>query len=476
MGVAHCNLGEITGIKQGEAHVFLGLPYAEPPVGDLRWQPPQRVQSPNGSFDASQFPNRCPQPPYPEILGNAPYPGELSEDCLYLNIYTPAPDNQIRPVMFWIHGGGYLVGSANDFDASALAVENDVVVVCINYRLGIFGYLNLEEFGTEYKGSANLGCQDQIAALRWVQENIAAFGGDPDNVTIFGESAGGGSVLALLAAPAAEGLFHKAIAQSPGPVTFPPSDGIAKLAAYLSVNREQVLQELRLMDSSRLAEAQLFAALVPASSVDGTVITRPTHVAVRDSVNASVPLILGTTRDEGTLLAPMMVYEAALEELPRNIVSSEDTAGYIKEVESTHQTPVARMEQMVTDMFRSNVLRVAQESLAPAWVYRFDLPSTVEGGTLGATHGSTTALTFNAYGADLEMLCKFHDQEDPIVLALSRTWSALLSRFARCGNPNGSPLPDWQPYESTSRVCLMVDQNTRIESDPDRERRQLFRV
>ena len=471
---ATANRGTVLGKLSGGATAFLGLPFAAPPVGDLRWMPPQPVQPTDDSLDATIHADRCYQPPYPEILGDVPSPGALSEDCLYLNVHTPAVAGKRRPVMFWIHGGAYLQGSANDFDGSVLAAENDVVVVCVNYRLGIFGYLDLSRFGPAFAGSANLGCQDQIAALRWVKDNIHAFGGDPDNVTVFGESAGGGSVMALLAAPAAEGLFHKAIALSPGPVNYAPHDGIKRLTEFLEIGEDRLLDKLRSMSGQELSELQLLAGLIPAASVDGEVVTRRTHQAVAEAPGIDIPLILGTTKDEGTLLAPFMDYQAALAVLPREVVLCEETAEYIESLEGSIGSREEVLEQIVFDMFRSNVLRVAEHSGDGVWVYRFDVPTIVNDGALGATHGSTTPFIFNAYGAELDMLCKFHDPSDGDVRGLSRSWSAMLARFARTGDPNGEGWPDWPTYKTPFRSCLIVDRQLRIEADPDREQRRWY--
>ncbi len=467
--------GKVIGKRFGNANAYLGIPFAAPPVGKLRWMPPQPPRDIPDPLDATEFPNRCHQPPYPEILGDVPSPGGLSEDCLYLNVFTPGNAAGKRcPVMFWIHGGAFIQGSANDFDASALAAENDVVVVCINYRLGVFGYLDLSSFGLEFEGSANLGCQDQIAALRWVHENIEAFGGDPDNVMIFGESAGGGSVMALLAAPDAEGLFHKAVALSPGPVNFPPNDGATNLANYLGTEKEHLLEKLRSMSGQELSEAQLFAGFIPVPSVDGKVITRPTYRAVAERRGVGIPIIAGTTKDEGTLLAPFMDYHAALAVLPREIVLGDETDAYVQFVEGRHADRQKRLEQIIFDMFRSNVLRVAEHSRTDTWVYRFDLPTMVNDGALGATHGSTTPFIFNAYASELEMLCKFHDASDPVVRSHSRSFSAMLARFARTGNPNGNGIPEWPTYTLPERNCLMIDAQLRIQGDPDRGQREVY--
>lgn len=236
--------GTLTGIEKSGTKTFYGIPYAAPPVGSLRWQPPQKISAWSGERDATAPGNRSIQIPYMEALAGMGAPGEESEDCLYLNIFAPDADNRPRPVMVWIHGGAYIQGSANEYDGGILAAENDVVIVAINYRLGIFGYMDLSPLGAEYEGSASLGFQDQIAALEWVRDNIADYGGDPENVTIFGESAGGGSVLALMGAPKAKGLFHKAIAFSPGDIIDGPQDNVAALSSNLDLEGEALLKHL----------------------------------------------------------------------------------------------------------------------------------------------------------------------------------------------------------------------------------------
>ena len=205
--------GPIRGVAIEDMQAFRGIPYAAPPVGDLRWRPPQDAAPWNGVLDATQFRNHCPQNPSPYGIASQ------TEDCLYLNVFTPPKTNEglphLLPVMFWIHGGGLLLGESDGYDPSRFVAE-DIVVVTINYRLGALGVLAHPALTAEspYHGSGNYGLMDQQAALRWVQRNIRAFGGDPGNITIFGESAGGYSVHAQLASPQAAGLFHKAIVES----------------------------------------------------------------------------------------------------------------------------------------------------------------------------------------------------------------------------------------------------------------------
>ena len=210
--------GKVSGTTADGYQRFLGIPFAAPPVGDLRWKPPQPVEPWSGVKECTEFGPACPQPPMPGINID-----RMDEDCLYLNVWTPAsrPEDRL-PVMVWIHGGGYRLGSASEIQyGGASLAKKGVVVVTVNYRVGVFGFLSHPQLAAESpQGSTgHYGILDNIASLEWVQRNIAAFGGDPSRVTIFGESAGGNSVVALMQSPPAEGLFHQAIAQSPAMVS-----------------------------------------------------------------------------------------------------------------------------------------------------------------------------------------------------------------------------------------------------------------
>lgn len=467
--------GPVRGIEADGLKTFLGIPFARPPLGELRWQPPVPAE-PWASLDATVHQNRCLQTPYAEVLSGFELPGEESEDCLYLNIYTPATEGA-RPVMVWIHGGAYMQGSANEYDGSRLAAENDVVVVCVNYRLGIFGFFDLGRYGDAYAGSANLGFQDQQAALRWVQENISDYGGDPDCVTIFGESAGGGSVLCQLCSPAAEGLFHRAASLSPGEVLAPPVDNVALLAAHFSIPEEQLLEHLLGLSGEALRDLQVNGVFIVAASVDGTVVTQASTPGVR-SRGGSVPLVIGSCRDEGTLFTPIMAPEQA--EMTAMMlavaVGNGDAAHYIERRNALmpDAEPIALVERTWTDLFRSAVLRCGQaatESGAGGWVYNFNVPT---GHPLGITHASDIAFVFNQL--EPGSIC-FHETDSEDNQRIARLWSSTLARFARTGNPNGGELPDWPQYDRQNRACLIIDHSPHIENDPDGpEWRDAYRV
>ena len=201
-------LGTIVGKLENGIQIYRGVPYAEPPVGERRFKAPELRGPWSGTLDATRPGNRAMQPKIPGLGSSS---ATYSEDCLVVDIYTPAADGRARPVLFWIHGGAYYIGSGNEHDGSILAAQGDVVIVTVNYRLGVFGFLDLSKYDDALAGSVSNGFRDQILALTWVRDNIKDYGGDPNNVTIFGVSAGGASVNALLAAPSADGLYHRAL-------------------------------------------------------------------------------------------------------------------------------------------------------------------------------------------------------------------------------------------------------------------------
>ncbi len=342
--VANTRVGKFEGEKVGASVAFKGIPYAAPPTGKRRFRPPEAAAPIRGSYDARQFRPSCLQPPS-EIFPQSG-PTDLSEDCLYLNVWTPNPDEKGRPVMVWIHGGAFSFGSGAFpwYDGTRLAVEHDVVVVTINYRLGPFGFLYLSALlGEGYRDSSNLGLQDQVAALRWVRDNIENFGGSPENVTVFGESAGAMSIGCLLGSPLGRGHFHKAIAQSGAAHNALPPERAALVAerfasefatvigsrtgsvSSLAHASAEAILEAGIRTLTRYAQAAVesdtagrlstsdppsdqktaeqeaggFEALLPFQPViDGTVLPRSPIEAVSKGSAEGVPLIVGTTEDE----------------------------------------------------------------------------------------------------------------------------------------------------------------------------------
>jgi para-nitrobenzyl esterase len=327
-------------------------------------------------------------------------------------------------------------------------------------------------FGPAYAGSASLGFQDQIAALGWVRENIADFGGDSENVTIFGESAGGGSVLALLAAPAAKGLFHKAIGFSPGEVIGGPQDNIPVLSHKLSGEGPDLLAQLRDLPAERLFALQLESGVNTGATVDGTVVTAQPSQAIRDHGADGIPLVVGCNKDEGSFMADVFPPEARelMVHVFGTLIGNGNTAAYLAHLEEL--VPSGDLREKLTriwyDLFRSSALRTAEASTVAGvggWVYAFDVPGSTP---LGVAHGSDVAFTFNAINHGEIGLAGFHEPTD-LNKDLANKWSKTFATFARTGNPNGAGLPEWPQYDPARRACLVVDADPWIAEDPDGE-------
>ena len=353
--------------------------------------------------------------------------------------------------------------------------QGDAVVVTINYRLGTFGFLDLSPLGPEFDGSASNGFRDMMLALQWVRENIADYGGDPTNVTIIGESAGAKAVLGLLAAPQAEGLFHKAIANSPGAPRAPEGNQIPTIAKKLDVEEGDVLSALRQMSASELQKAELPAG----GRIDGTVVTRPPIEAIAARGEQGVPLIVGTNRNEGSLFTSpdspdedMGQYEKWHVGSARDVLGNRDPSAYLSWMKDTYANAKVVCEELWTAIFRRAAVEAAEASTLAGpggWLYRFDLPTTKEheGKLTGATHACEMAFTFNAFADPDCHVFTYHDRDDATVKTLASHWSDTVLAFAATGNPNAGGLPEWPTYAPPDRVCMILDAKSRIESDPD---------
>lgn len=484
-------LGAIVGKSENDIQIFRGVPYAKPPVGERRFRPPEPYGPWSGTLDATQPGNSAMQP---NIPGRGLSAATYSEDCLVVDIYTPAADGRARPVLFWIHGGAYYIGSGNDHDGSILAAQGDVVVVTVNYRLGVFGFLDLSKYDEALAGSVSNGFRDQILALTWVRDNIADYGGDPNNVTIFGVSAGGASVNALLAAPSADGLYHRAIAHSGLGVTNspPPLASASILAEYLKVDESKLLARIKQLPAEELLAAQLASGIRVDASVDGVVVTRDTYQAIAERGARGVPYIAGSTRDEATMFTsyapegsifdPMIAVQGTTTWLGAKTFDLLRTgvgpAEYVAALRGAYpfDTDKKLYERVWNEMFRRAAIRTSEAVTAAGssgWLYRFDLPSSVNGGALGAYHGSDVAFTFNDFARPSIPHRPFlYDTKDPVVLRLAEQWSNTVLAFARTGNPNGAGLPHWRPYSADHREVLILDAVSRIEKDPDAELRE----
>ncbi len=383
------SLGQLCGVEEDGLRIFRGVPFAKPPVGDLRFRAPEPAEAWTGVRDASSFAPTAPQGERNIQFLPAGQPEERSEDCLYLNVFTPGTDDVRRPVLFWIHGGGFTGGSGSGpmYNGAHLAKRGDVVVVTINYRLGALGFLDLGEDGD---GSANAGLLDQIAALGWVRENIARFGGDPGSVTLFGESAGGMSVGTLMGTPAAKGLFLRAIPQSGAAHNVQSRESAAR-------TRKTLLGELGLDSPARLRDVpvgELIAAqmktLMKARSsenigmaftpvLDGDVLPQRPLDAIRAGGAHGVDVLVGTNRDEWNLFRLMdpsgesLDEAGALKRLSARVAEPERNAqrvyeSYRKALEErgrANTDPIEVFTAIETDrVFRIPAIRLAEAQRA----------------------------------------------------------------------------------------------------------------
>ena len=437
---------------EGAVHVFRGIPYAAPPLGELRWRPPQPVAAWEGVRPATAFGNACPQGPALANMTGDALP-TLSEDCLVLNVWTGtlAPDAK-QPVMVWIHGGGLTLGWGHQrgYDGTNLAKQG-VVLVSVNYRLGALGFLAHPALSAEAGTSGNYGLLDQVAALEWVQRNIAAFGGDRGNVTIFGESAGGTSVHALLASPRAKGLFHRAIAQSPwitddnyAPLkaSSPGAASAEESGAEWARSRFDGLdtaKALRGVSHADILAAQEAGYSVAVTVDGGFMPARAADVFARGEQN-QVPVIAGTNTDEGTIFLPMLPFNTVDAYRTAMRVRFGDHADAVLELYPATDAASLRAarNQFITDTWFAqgtrNMLAGVANTKAKAWHYHFSRRSPAP--MLGAFHGMEIAYVFNNLDADPKA------EDQALANAMSRYWV----QFAKTGDPNVEGLPAWPAF------------------------------
>ena len=501
--IAETNTGKIRGTIDQGVNVFKGVPYAAPPIGANRFKPPLAVSPWTGVRDALEYGPRAMQddnafnlPPalMKVFVGFEPLP--MSEDCLVLNVWTPAlGDGRKRPVMFWCHGGAFIAGSGSSpwYNGTNLARKGDTVIVTINHRLGAFGYLHLEDLaGKEFASAGSAGMLDIVAALGWVRDNIANFGGDPDNVTIFGESGGGAKVCVLMAMPAVHGLFHKAIVQSGPAVEMASREDASttarQLLGELGLSAAQA-GELRKLPAERIASAQ--AAVLKKVSmmsfanrrrvgfnpvVDGTHLPRGPFAPTAPELSARVPLMIGTNKDEMTLffgLAPWLdgMDEAAMRSRVAMFVGDRADA-IVASYRSAR--PAAAPRDIVLAIATDQSMRIpslviadrkaAQQSGA-VFVYMFTWETPVLEGRLKSPHALEIPFVFDT----LHTSKLAGDSPTRFALAdkMSKAWLA----FARSGAPNHAGIPAWPHYSPERRATMIFDDRCRIEDDPFRAER-----
>lgn len=472
--------GPVVGEVDNGIEVYKGIPYAAPPVADLRYEAPRPAPTWTQPRDAADFGPACMQTP--DDLENDPSTA-LSEDCLTVNVWTPRAGGGSRPVLVWVHGGGFSWGTASHalYEGRNLAERGDIVVVSLQYRLGSFGWLDLSEVGGA-ASTANNGLLDMTAALKWVQENAAAFGGDPDNVTVAGESAGAIALGSLLTTKAARGLFDRAILQSGSPGLVMTKDVAGAMSEeFLGKAGASTIDDLRSMSADDLLAAQLsfeqgsdFADVGFHPVIDGVVLEQGSTVAVRDGLASTVPLLIGTTRDESRY---WLLYYDYLDRLPLSYSqpwldavsggrSAEINDAFLVDRPDLNSGQLM-MATATSSAFTMPAIRFS-EALSnrgsPVWMYRFTLPSNQLDGRMGSPHAMELPFMFGNLEAEPALLDPSANRAEYEQLAavMQDAWIS----FARDGDPSTDALGTWPMYDEAARRTMMFDIDSGLASDP----------
>ncbi len=493
--VVETKSGKLQGVYEDGLYVFRGIPYAAPPVGKLRWQPPAPVESWSGVRKAEQFGPISPQLVQQMSFTRQQYEEEpQDEDCLFLNIWSPGLDGERRPVMVWIHGGAFSMGSGSSpmHPGGTLPKRGGVVLVTVNYRLGPLGFLNLKEAtGGRIPATGNEGLLDQIAAVGWVRDNIAAFGGDPENITVFGESAGAMSIGCLLAMPEAQGLYRKAILES-GANTVRPLDEAVQVTDLfleaLGVSGKDIDSLMSLPVERMLAGHQEFGMNLQRRGIKGAPfepvvegVTLPDFPldAVKNGSAGDTTVLTGSNLEEAKIflmMNPAMVDtdEAGIEQRLQRLLPS----GYIPDLIKTYRaarsergadaSPGEILMAIQTDIqFRMPGVRVVEAQSArnlAAYHYLFTWESPVPG--LGACHALDVGFVFGNLTDEFQGT---GPEAQKLAGIMQDAWIA----FARSGNPSCEAIGDWLPY-GNERSTMILDKKCRVENAPYEEERRAW--
>jgi len=491
--VAETTSGKVRGKNIDGIKVFKGIPYGGTTAGKNRFMPPTKPASWAGVRDALEFGHIAPQTTaagridYVNLIHWMDQPGGQSEDCLVLNVWTPAlKDKEKRPVLVSFHGGGFATGSGNapGYNGHPLAKFADVVVVTVNHRLGCLGYMHLADLGAplEFGQSGVAGMLDCVAALEWVRDNIENFGGNPGNVMIFGQSGGGAKTSTLLAMPGAKGLFHRAAVQSGSALRLATRESATKSAermlAQMGLTKKRVaeLQDVP-VEILVAAQAVLGAQTPPAAFapvVDGAALPRHPFDPTAPEISADIPLIVGTTLDDAALgLTNFDLDEPGLKSLLKTMVG-DNAERVLSAYRKAYPTapPFLIQARMLTDRGgRRSASTMAERKAAlkraPAYLYLFSFPSPGFGGKFGAVHGIDVGLSFHNFGDQMT-------GNSPEIRALADKFASAWVAFARTGDPNVSGLPKWPTYSGETRPTMIFDKECRVENDPLRDLRLLW--
>jgi para-nitrobenzyl esterase len=505
VAIADTTTGKVRGYIRNGIYTYKGIPYGDTTAESGRFQPPQKAKPWIGVRSSMQYGRVCPQGPRGSWNADEESwlflydDGVQGEDCLRVNIWTPGLDgHQKRPVMIWLHGGGFVSGSSQEhrsYDGERLSRRGDVVVVSLNHRLGPLGYLNLTAYGEQYASSAHLGMLDIIAALEWVRDNIANFGGDPGNVTIFGQSGGGGKVGNLMAMPTAQGLFHRAIVQSGSFLRAVTPDRSAILTQAmldelnLSPSQVDQLQTVPLQKMIAAGDAALLKTHPPVPLVwshvadqlgwgpvmDGKLLPRHPFDPAAPAISARVPMLIGTTLNEFNTSLNHPEYEAMTEaEVEKRLgnMYGNDPERIAQVFRASHPgaKPFDICSLAMTAQVRQGAVIQALRKTAqgtPAYLYWFTWKTPVLDGRPRSIHCCELPFCFDNTDRS-ENLTGGGPAPRELAANVSEAWI----QFARSGNPNHHGLPHWPAFSAETCPTMIFDTQCRMQNNPDKEERQ----
>jgi para-nitrobenzyl esterase len=482
--VVETNSGKVRGLVIDKVNAFKGIRYAASTAGGNRFMPAVKPSPWTGTKEVFEWGHEAPQGPHTEIAEVASTIPKLTvgEDCLALNVWTNSLTGK-RPVMVWLHGGGFASGNGcyTMYDGANLARKHDVVTVTINHRLNAFGYLYLADIGGQkYAQSSNLGQMDIITALQWVRDNITKFGGDPSNVTIFGQSGGAGKVSTLMAMPAAKGLFHRAIIQSGAALRGTAKDAATKNAeAFMAKVGAKTVDQLQSMPMATLIQAATAEGIARFGPVlDGKTLVEGPFDPTAPSLSADIPVLIGSTEYEVTFF-PNTGYEplndAGLRNAVKDALRTDDaSADKVIAAYKKGRPGLTNLDYsliLASDNFRAGVVTEAERKAmqkAPVYMYYFTWQSPVSGGKLKSFH--TLEIPFALANVDEARGMTGSGQDRyPLQDRMSAAWTA----FAHTGNPNHMGLPTWPAFDQTKRATMILNKECKVVLDPNGEERRL---